>query len=284
MDAVLRGVIDTHVHTSPDAVSRRYSDLELAELASGLGVAAIVIKSHLGDTAARAADCNEYLARVNPGGGTQVFGGVALNYPVGGLNLKAVEVSAALGGKVIWLPTADAANDREKHGKTGGIRVTGPDGELCPQAKEILAFAREHGLILATGHLSPPEIFALAREAAEQGFGKLVITHPEYWVVGLTHAQQRELAGVYGASLERCYRQPMPDGVWADNVEDTLRLIDEIGWEHIIAATDGGQPVNPPWDSELRDYIGRLSAHLASPEAVRHMTAELPAKLLGITL
>ncbi len=282
MENLLEGVIDTHVHSAPDIIERRYTDLELSRLASARGAAAIVLKSHHGDTAARAADCEEHLRLSQSGGKCRIFGGVTLNYACGGLNPEAVRISLKLGGKVVWMPTVDSANDRAKHGRSGGISILGQDGELLSEALDILRLASDAGAILATGHLSPREIYALAREAKRTGFEKLVVTHPEYWVVGLTHLQQRDLAENYGAVLERCCRQPLAGGQWTDNAADTLSLIDEMGWERVILATDGGQTVSPPWDEEFSAYIGSMYAHGLGREAVEHMTRTLPAKLLGI--
>ena len=40
-------------------------------------------------------------------------------------------------------------------------------------------------------------------EARDAGVEKIVITHPEYWIVNLTLEQQEELIRGYGAILER---------------------------------------------------------------------------------
>lgn len=54
--SILKGVIDTHIHTAPDAFRRRkFNDLELADEAERCGARAIVIKSHSLETAARSA-------------------------------------------------------------------------------------------------------------------------------------------------------------------------------------------------------------------------------------
>ncbi len=210
-----------------------------------------MLKSHHGDTAARAADCEEHLRLSQSGGKCRIFGGVTLNYACGGLNPEAVcGISLKLGGKVVWMPTVDSANDRAKHGRSGGISILGQDGELLSEALDILRLASDAGAILATGHPRRGKSTLAAREAKRTGFEKLVVTHPEYWVVGLTHLQQRDLAENYGAVLERCCRQPLAGGQWTDNAADTLSLIDEMGWERVILATDGGQTVSPPWDEE----------------------------------
>lgn len=283
MKDILKDIFDMHVHAAPDVIPRRHTDFDLVDEAVMAGARGIVLKSHQGSTVERAYLCNLYRERVHGGSHFTMYGGIVLNYPVGGINPAAVKSALAMGGKVVWLPTTDAMNDREQKGLSGGISVL--DGTRVSQAvTEILRMVRDNDAVLATGHLSASEIFAIADEAQRVGLKKLVITHPEYWVVGLSHEQQRTLARDYGAVLEHCYRQPGKNGHWTSNMPDTLQLITEIGWEHIMPDTDGGQVVNPNWADELSDYVSYLSEHGVPNEAIWHMTRETPAKLLGVEL
>lgn len=52
---ILQGAYDLHIHTSPDVVQRKCTDLELARRFQAAGMAGGIIKCHYGDTAARAA-------------------------------------------------------------------------------------------------------------------------------------------------------------------------------------------------------------------------------------
>lgn len=74
---MLPGAIDLHTHTAPDISPRSVTAIEAAEQARAAGMAAMVIKSHSTDTVAQAEQ-----ARIITGFPT--FGGVALNYSVGG--------------------------------------------------------------------------------------------------------------------------------------------------------------------------------------------------------
>ncbi|MDX1541356.1 MAG: DUF6282 family protein, partial [Geminicoccaceae bacterium] len=101
----VEGAIDFHVHSGPDTVARNLSDVMVAELARKRGMRGIVLKNHMTMTADRAALVQEQVP------GLEVFGGVVLNEPVGGLNPDAVEVMATMDGgrgKVVWLPTRSA--------------------------------------------------------------------------------------------------------------------------------------------------------------------------------
>src|SRR4029453_12178462 len=81
----LRGAIDIHVHSNPDKVPRALDGLEAARFAKERGMRAIVLKSHYDPTAGLA-----LLARKQVPG-IEVFGGIDLNLPVGGMNVHAVE-------------------------------------------------------------------------------------------------------------------------------------------------------------------------------------------------
>ena len=102
MRELLNGVYDLHIHTSPDVVPRKYSDLELARRLAERGMAGCAIKCHYFDTAARAGLLMAQFPQLD------VAGGVTLNRSVGGLNPDAVERSAQAGGRMVWFPTLEA--------------------------------------------------------------------------------------------------------------------------------------------------------------------------------
>ena len=122
-----------------------------------------------------------------------MYGGLALNYEAGGLNPKAVQTALEMGAKVIWLPTVDAENDCRKHGRSGGIRMTDGRGVLLPELRRIFMLIKDYDAVLATGHISPEEIRCVIDSARNVGVQKIVITHPEYWVVDMSLEMQKEL-------------------------------------------------------------------------------------------
>src|SRR5688572_26563476 len=103
----LHGVIDIHAHSDPDIVPRSIDAIELAKLEKARGVRGIVLKNHYEPTASLA-----FLAR-KAAPGLEVFGGIALNLPVGGVNPSAVERMTKVAGgwgRVVWMPTFDSEN------------------------------------------------------------------------------------------------------------------------------------------------------------------------------
>ena len=87
----LEGIADLHVHTAPDVRPRRMDDIELAQEATAVGMRAVLLKSHHTLTADRATIAEKHV------GGVRVFGGLALNHAVGGMNPAAAEAAVRWG-------------------------------------------------------------------------------------------------------------------------------------------------------------------------------------------
>ena len=118
--------------------------------------------------------------------------------------------------------------------------------------------------------------------ARNAGVRKIVITHPEYWVVDLSVSKQKTLQEDYGVIFERCYRQPLQNGQWISNAERNLDAIRQLGTSHTILSTDCGDPANPPWEEAMRQYLQFMLDHGVSRGEIRAMTRTLPAWLLGL--
>lgn len=272
---MLRGLIDLHVHTSPDTRPRRLDDLAQARLAHEVGAAGVLFKSHFEPTMHRAAAAQAQVP------GLRLFGALVLNETVGGLNPAAVETAAQLGARVIWMPTLDAANHRRHAGGSGGIELM-VDGRLHPAVGPILSIVARHNLALATGHLSPAEIAALVPKAFEAGVRRVVITHPEHSVVGLSIAAQTRLVAEFPVVFERCYAQPTPHG-YVENFEANIAALRALGPGSSYLSTDCGQVENTPWDEAWRRIAARYAAAGFSPEAFIHLTQRMPAWIVGLT-
>jgi hypothetical protein len=102
--ALLRAAFDVHVHGYPDilpALPLRGDDWETVRLAHAYGISGWVLKSHLWLTTDRARLLHEQAA----GLGFTVCGSITLNPVLGGLSATVVELAAAHGARVVFLPT-----------------------------------------------------------------------------------------------------------------------------------------------------------------------------------
>ena len=265
---IMKGVIDRHVHTNPDLRLRAYDDFELMEAAIRVGARAIVIKTHQGTTMDRAYLCNRHNEIVH--GKTNnftMFGSITLNKVVGGINPKAVDVALRLGAKVVWLPTQSAKTHMQK---------------MNQERRSVRELIRDHNAVLVTAHIAPEEIFTVVEAARDMGVKNIVVTHPEWWIVGMSHEDQLRLVKDYDVILERCYAQNMGGGKYKSNLADNLELIKEVGYKNVMVDTDGGQTENPYWELALAEYMLYLVDHGIPVDHVYHMTHTIAAKLLGI--
>jgi hypothetical protein len=270
----LDGAIDLHVHSAPDVDARRYDDIDLAREAARGGMGAILIKSHQTSTVERA-----YLvSRIVQG--IEIYGGIVLNDTVGGLNARAVQVALQLGAKQVWMPTRSAANHRRHYGSPGGIGILSENGELRPEAKEIVDLTAGAGCILGSGHLSPPEVFVLAKYAFDAHLPKLLITHPEWPATRYSIEQQQELAALGNVWFERCFVSTTHlCGYTPLSVIE--RAIADVGVATTILSTDLGQPDTPPPIEGLRTFAAQLHACGFSFDDLHRMMSSNPRSLIG---
>lgn len=280
----LKGVIDMHVHTNPDLRIRAYDDFELTEAAIHAGARAIVIKTHQGMTADRAYLCNRYNERVHHGDNNfTMFGSITLNRVIGGINPAAVESGLKLGAKVVWLPTSSAKNHlmQMKKDPSACVEVV-RDGKIVPELNDVFSLIKEHDAVLGTAHISPKECFTVVEAAKNAGLKKIVVTHPEWWLVGMSVEDQVRLVKDYDVILEHCYAQNLGGGKYKSNLPCNLESIKEVGYHNVMVDTDGGQVENPHWELAMQEYMQYLVDHGIPEEQVTYMTHDIPARLLGI--
>ena len=287
---LLRGAIDLHIHAAPDIVPRLLDDLGLARAARDAGMAAIVVKSHHMLTADRAQIAQTVIPEL------RIFGGLALNYPAcGGLNSEAVKVAIRMGAKIVWLPTLSAGNHIAKTRtritgnlgvmsqgfKSQPVDVVGEDGAVRPELVEILRLIAEADVILATGHLSVPEITAVVDAAVAAGVRKILVNHPELWLIGMSLTDQRALAAK-GAMMEVCIRSVTAPGHGATSPKMLADRIKAVGVAHVVMATDFGQVDSPPAPEGMGWYIAQMLEAGISAEEIERMVKLNPSRMLGL--
>lgn len=278
----LSGAIDLHVHSAPDVYPRSLTDFELALAAEAAGMRALLLKSHHTLTADRA-------ALVSPRVGIDVFGGLTLNWTVGGLNPVAVETAIRFGAREIWMPTIHAKHClevarvemfREEVGKGHeGITAIDPDGTPHPRLLAILEMMRDADVILGTGHLAPTESLHLLRRARGLGLRRLLVTHPQMSFTRFSEEQMVEAVRL-GAMLELDALSCWPH--WPDSVSaaEAAAVIRNVGPGHCVLGSDGGQRNNPAPPRMLRDFAAALHREGVARSDLRTMLCDNPARLL----
>ena len=293
---LVRGGFDTHVHIDPDVIPRRVDDVTLASLFAERGLAGFLLKSHYVSTAERA----RVVSGVAPGG-VQVLGAIALNASIGGLNPLAVEIAGREGARTVWLPTVDAANEtagridhppgaklpawaqmqqdlRRRGMDAPPVEVVDADGKVVHALHQVLEVVADHGMQLATGHLSRGEIFAVVDAAVEHGVRDIVVTHPDFPSQSLSIDDQLELVRK-GAVMERCFVTFHTEKAPWERMFEGIRA---TGAENNVLSTDLGQRINPPVEDGLPLMADRLLDAGFSEDEVRTVAVTNTRRLAGI--
>jgi hypothetical protein len=282
MSVDLTGAADLHCHFGPDPHRERSVDaFEAATEAGAAGHRAVVLKSHDSPTPTLA-----WAVQREVGNAISVFGGICCDREIGGVNPAAVEVALGLGARIVWLPTLSSRQDFENGvaaqlGIPGpGIVVTDRDDQLLAETHDVLALVEQHDAILATGHVSAAEHYAVVRAFARRG--KVLVTHATEDLAGpnLTPAQCRELADL-GAWIELCAMTCI-GGLATRTVAQMVETVRAVGVARVTLGTDFGQKINPHPAAGLQTYADALYAEGLSEDEIRQMACTNPCELLGV--
>ena len=269
----LSGVIDFHAHAGPDSRPRAFNDFEAVRLAEAAGLRGIVLKNHFTLTADRAALAMTLVEDL------EVFGGVALNRAVGGINPEAVRQLVAFDGgrgKVVWLPTFDSKFFVTRAGSGGPYVSVIENGAPVAELTEVFAIIAENNLVLAMGHSSPEEVLQLIPIAQALGVDNILVTH--VFGQAATPEQMLQMANT-GVIMEldwlAAYTRPAL-------LDDYVTAINSIGAESFLISSDFGQAENPDHATGMTAFIRALRRAEINQSQIDTMARYNPARLLGL--
>ncbi len=291
IDALLVGAIDPHVHSGPSIAERGVDHLELVQEASRAGFAAVVTKDHDYSGVMTAALITKHHSELR----TKIYSSIVLNNVIGGFNPYAVEHCAAMGGKVVWMPTLAAENHLKWEKTAGwvhpastskirpatGIPVLNPDKTVRDDVKEVLDVIARSDIVLASGHLHVSETWLVFEEAQRRGVRRLVLTHPE----DIAGASMNDVSGMaaMGAYVEHSLCMFIEGSKFKTQPEEDLKKhIDAAGVDRTILASDLGQTgVFTPLEGFRRGIALCMRLGYADQD-IRKMTSLNAARALGI--
>lgn len=292
IDALLRGAIDPHVHSGPSIAPRALDHLELAREASAAGLAAVVTKDHDYSGVMTAA----MIAHHHPDLRTKVYSGIVLNNVVGGFNPYAVEHTAAMGGKIVWMPTLAAQNhlrwektanwvhpaSTQKMRPATGIPVLNGDRTLRDEVKDVLDVIARNDMVLASGHLHVSETWLVFEEAKRRGVSRMVLTHPE----DIVEATLNDVQGIaaMGAFVEHSLCMFVEGSKFKTcGVEDLHRHIEAAGVDNTVLCSDLGQTGTIGPLEGLRRGIKMCLDLGYGDDDIRKMVSTNAARMLGLS-
>ncbi len=276
----LISMFDLHVHAGPDVWPRLGDDVQTLRWYAEAGFTGCVLKGHYDATVGRA-------AAASAGLGLNVYGGQVLNQHVGGINPAAVSAALLMGARVIWMPTTDAHTQHSAGlprlchqvpvlaGTTYAIPPV--DWSSEQRVRKVLSLIAEADAVLATGHLSAPEVDWLLDAARKAGTTRILLTHPSYTVPAMSAAEARELTS-RGSFAEvtavQLLQQPDCDAA------QLAAFVATVGYDRVVLSSDAGQPQNPSPPEALQMLIDALAAEGLDRQALMACASDIPERLV----
>jgi len=285
---LLKGALDLHVHSGPSTMPRQVDHIQAAEEAIAAGMRGLLFKDHHYSVAPFIPLMDRLLDRPD----FSMFSGLVLNNSTGGLDPYVVDAQLKMGAKLIWMPTAQAANHvRSAHRKSrlvSNVQLKSSPllspvdalGNVLDAVKEILDSIAEFDAILSSGHLHIWEIWKLFDEARARGVKRLLINHPMYGL-HFTPEDVRDLAKL-GAVVEQSAGLYIDSRFNTFSPQELREHIDAAGVENSSIGSDLGQVDNPTPVEGMRQMIKLCLALGYSDAEVRIMVATNPARLVGL--
>lgn len=288
--SILKGFWDIHVHAGPSVASREVDAAEMLLAAQEAGYAGFLVKDHYFPTMMGAKMVQQHVGD----GSCRVLGAMALNNSVGLFNVKAVDTARQMDAKIIYFPTVSTKKHIDDHSKThfvGAGNSSVPEkpvvyldaeGELIPEAVDVLRYMAENDMVLGTGHGCLEEVDVLVKTAAEMGVKRILVNHPHYNVGASLDDMARWVSlGAY-IEVNACV---FKGGSRLGSVEDDVarQIIRTCGVEHVILDSDLGQKNNDhPVEGMYRFLCLLNEKYGISEEEIEVMGKENPRKLLKL--
>ncbi len=291
IDKILQGAVDPHVHSGPSIAPRAVDHLDLVRQLSEAGFAAVLTKDHDYAGVATAQLITKHFPELK----TKIFSGIVLNNVVGGINPYAVEHTAAMGGKTVWMPTLSAENhlrweknasfahpaSTTKMRHATAVPVLDANKKVLDSVKEVLDVIAKNDMLLASGHLHVSETWIIFEEARRRGVKRLAFTHPEE-IVGASLNDVKGIAAM-GAFVEHSICMFLEGSKFKVATGDDLRHhIEAAGVEQTVICSDLGQVgVFSPLEGFRRGVA--LCMDLGySDDDIHKMVATNAARMLGL--
>ncbi len=292
---LLEGFVDVHIHAGPSLMAREVDAWDMAREAVKGKFRAIVIKDHHLPTIGVTRIIRDHLGDKT----LRVFGSLALNNSIGGLNPMAVEVAIGFGAKVVWMPTVSSRNHIEMHRVYSKKypfpavekKLTIPEepivcidanGDLTPEAENVLRVIAKHpDVVLATGHVSRGEVHAIVRRAGSLGINRIMVDHPYFMVEATT--EDIKTWHSLGAYIEFTAVTSVPSSkFYCLPASKVAGLIKTLGPERLIFSSDYGQLGNGSPVDGMCAFIQLLLEEGVDRRSIVQILRQNPAQLMGL--
>jgi hypothetical protein len=292
---LLRGAVDCHVHACPHINPRSVNVFDATRQAAAVGMRGLGLMDNFANSSGLAALAMAELGHL----GVDVFGGIILEPPAGGISPEAVAVALRYGygpgqgARFVSMPTHHARHVAQAEGRSPAYVeaafAVAESGPLPGPFRQILDLVAEHDVVFNTGHVSAPEAARLAAAARDHGVTRILVpcngyapddvraivttgAYAEFSFFFHTHATMVGLAHV---DAER-HRTPRV------TIDETAAAIRAATPARTIVSSDCGVSLLPPPVEGLREYLLLLAGVGFDEGELRAMAAENPARLFRV--
>ena len=292
---LLKGAVDCHVHACPHLNARSLDVFQAVRAAAEAGMRAIGLMDNFANSAGLAALARRELGHL----GVEVFGGLIMEPPAGGVTLEAVRTALGYGygegdgARFLSLPTHHTRNIATIEGRDRAhlercLEIP-ESGDLPDPLPEILELIAAHDVVLNSGHISGPEACRLVEVARARGVTRILVPSShftpeevrqmtaagamaEFSFFFLSHATQ---VGLTHVDAER-------HTVPAVSLPRMAELIRAATPECSVLSSDCGVFVLPPPVEGLREFLLMIESAGFSREELRLMVSDNPAQLFRV--
>jgi hypothetical protein len=293
---LLAGAVDGHVHACAHINGRRLDVFEAVREAAAAGMAGLGLMDNFANSSGVAALAMRELGHL----GVDVFGGLIMEPPAGGVSAEAVRIALSYGygpgtgARFLSLPTHHTRHVARQEGRSP-LHVEAcfhvPErGHLPDPLLEILDLAAAHDVVFNLGHVSDGEAVRIAEAARTRGVKRILFP--------ANHASAEAIAAVtaLGGRVEFSFffvSHATAVGLTHVDAErhriagsDVAGMADRISAappDRVILSSDCGVYLLPPPVEGLRCFLLLLEAAGLARPALAAMIRENPATLFRVS-
>ncbi|MEE9590845.1 MAG: DUF6282 family protein [Hyphomicrobiaceae bacterium] len=293
---LLHGAVDCHVHACPHINGRSLTVLDAVRSAAEASMSGLGLMDNFSNSAGYAALAMRELGHL----GVDVFGGLIMEPPAGGVSADAVRIAldygyggAGGGARFISLPTHHTRNVARQEQRSPSYIETCLEiperGEMPGDLPEILDLVAARDVVLNTGHIAPAEAVRLVEVARARGVTRILTPASHY-----AADEVAALAGL-GAMTEHSFffasHATQAGLTHVDAARNTVipvtasrmvELIKAAGVEHCVLSSDCGVFLLPPPVEGLREFLLLLESCGLERDDMRQMVVANPAYLFKV--
>ncbi len=275
--------VDVHYHAGPDSYVRRYSAFQTGEKYAQEG-GAVVLKNHLGSVSS--------LATAMQGLGLPVFGSIVLNAPVGGISLTPVKQAlsqyqfSAAPRLLVHLPTVVPgphrsvmtrafSSDYAQEFAGQPLSITDENGNLLREVYELIEFARQHNIVLSSGHSSKDQTLKLIEAVEKAGGCRLMLNQPANPMTGFSALELKALGSYEWLYVEQC---ALTVYLRYQSEDDMYTVLSEVN--NVVYSSDLGQPNQPDVEEWRADSVDWFKKAGLTEEKIAAITKFNPLRML----